>query len=398
MRRLAWALAAPFLAWWGVWLVAVTVGAAVLGRRRPGTVAAGEDRLDVVVPAHNEAANLPALLASLGRPGETPGLGRVIVIADHCSDDTAAAAAGLGAEVLSRDTGTRGKPAALRDGLAWYRATPTDAVGVAIIDADCRCSPGYATAMVAGLRRAPIVQSANLVGDGDGDAAADGVAVGVGLRNLLRPAGLDRLGIPVMLSGTGMAVRADHVDRLAFGDHLTEDLVLSRELLLAGTPVGFVSDATVNSDAPPDRAALTAQRERWEGGSLAAGAGVPRVFARLAARRDWRGLVSLIDGAAPPLAPTAAAWGGLTVLAGLARLVTGRRSVLAPFLLAGTFLFAYLAIGIGALRGVGGLLRVAGSVPGFVGWKLGVYRGMGRGKGEWTATPRAASNTPGGER
>ncbi|MFN8109905.1 MAG: hypothetical protein U0Y82_08665 [Thermoleophilia bacterium] len=118
MRRLAWTLAAPFLAWWGVWLAAVLAGLGAVRRAAGAVPPAANGTLDVIIPAHDEEANLPVLLTSLGLPEGAPGVGRVVVVADHCTDRTAEVAGGLGATVLRRDHGPRGKPAALRDAIA----------------------------------------------------------------------------------------------------------------------------------------------------------------------------------------------------------------------------------------------------------------------------------------
>jgi len=398
VRRAAWLLGAPFIAWWGTWLAASLAGLGALRRARGARPPATSGHVDVIIPAHDEERNLPVLLRSLGLPEGAPGLGRVLVIADHCTDGTARVARDLGARVLQRDGGPRGKPAALRDGLAHYATLTGRGAGLLFVDADCRCSPGLAAHVAEALRRAPVVQTANLVGDGDGDSAAGGVALGMFLRNLLRPAGLARLGVPVMLSGTGMAVRADHLDRMDFGDEQAEDLALSRRLLADGVRVGFVPAARVESDAPPDRAGLTAQRERWEGGSLRAMAGVPGVAIRLAARGDWRGLIALTDSSAPPLALAIAGWGALAGTSGAATLFGARRGVLVPPALAAGLLAAYLGVGATAAHGRSGVLRLAGQVPGFLMWKLGVYGRMagGRASGGWERTPREARVTTDG--
>lgn len=64
------------------------------------------DTLIVMIPCHNEADNLPAVLADL--PRNLPGVGRVavLVVDDHSTDDTVAIAKAHGAEhVLSLKTG-----------------------------------------------------------------------------------------------------------------------------------------------------------------------------------------------------------------------------------------------------------------------------------------------------
>ncbi|WP_427172541.1 glycosyltransferase [Arthrobacter sp. 92] len=52
----------------------------------------------VLIPAHNEAAQLAATLYSLGR--QTREASRVVVVADNCTDDTAAIGFACGAEVI----------------------------------------------------------------------------------------------------------------------------------------------------------------------------------------------------------------------------------------------------------------------------------------------------------
>ena len=60
---------------------------------------ADDVRLSVVVPAHNEAATLPATLAALARQ-DYPGRYEVVVVDNASTDDTAAVAARWGARVV----------------------------------------------------------------------------------------------------------------------------------------------------------------------------------------------------------------------------------------------------------------------------------------------------------
>src|SRR5579862_6072340 len=71
-------------------------------------------RFDVVVPAHDEAQGIAATVESLFAMDYPRELFRVLVVADNCTDDTAARARAAGAEVLVRDeTRLRGKGHAL---------------------------------------------------------------------------------------------------------------------------------------------------------------------------------------------------------------------------------------------------------------------------------------------
>src|SRR4051812_22881950 len=80
-------------------------------RREPAGWQANK-RLAVLIPAHNEQAVISATLAAL--MPTVPVGSRVIVVADNCTDATAASAREFGAEVVERqDASRRGKGFAL---------------------------------------------------------------------------------------------------------------------------------------------------------------------------------------------------------------------------------------------------------------------------------------------
>ncbi len=92
----------------------------------------------VVIPAYNEAENIPSVLAEM--PSTVGGL-RVqpIVIADGCTDSTEEAARGLGAVVIRRDL-RRGSGAAVR--LGYQAALEGGARVIVTLDADGQHDPG----------------------------------------------------------------------------------------------------------------------------------------------------------------------------------------------------------------------------------------------------------------
>lgn len=97
---------------------------------------------DVVVCAHNEAATIGRVLVAVV---SAPSAGRVIVVADSCTDDTVAIALQHGAEVL--DTTARNKGSAMAQGLDLV-----DTPLVAFVDADLS---GLTIGHVEGLLTAP---------------------------------------------------------------------------------------------------------------------------------------------------------------------------------------------------------------------------------------------------
>lgn len=116
----------------------------------------------VVIPAYNEAENLPAVLGQM--PEEVEGLSVMpIVIADGCTDETEAVAQRLGAAVIRRDL-RRGSGAAVRAG--FKAALKAGAEVVVTIDADGQHDPKEMRRLVEPLvaGRADMVQGSRILG------------------------------------------------------------------------------------------------------------------------------------------------------------------------------------------------------------------------------------------
>jgi glycosyltransferase involved in cell wall biosynthesis len=100
----------------------------------------------VVVPAHNEEELLPACLAALrAAAGSVRIPVRLLVVADACTDETAAVAAACGAEVIrirARNVGAA-RAAGLARLLRWTGGTDPAAVWLATTDADTVVPPGW---------------------------------------------------------------------------------------------------------------------------------------------------------------------------------------------------------------------------------------------------------------
>src|SRR5262249_1158907 len=152
----------------------------------------------VLVPAHNESIGLLPTLADI--KAQMRASDRVVVVADNCTDDTAAVAAAAGAEVVARnDPDRKGKGYALAWGLRHLGLHPPEIVSM--VDADCRLGV-TAVDRLAGacaMTRRP-VQALNLVISSDESPINSRVAeFAWRVKNWVRPCGLRALGLPCQL-------------------------------------------------------------------------------------------------------------------------------------------------------------------------------------------------------
>ena len=116
----------------------------------------------VVIPAFNEAENLPAVLGQM--PEEVHDLPVVpIVVADGCTDATEATARNYGANVIRRDL-RRGSGAAVR--LGYQAALDAGASIIVTLDADGQHDPKEMPGLVAPLlaHEADMVQGSRILG------------------------------------------------------------------------------------------------------------------------------------------------------------------------------------------------------------------------------------------
>jgi len=255
----------------------------------------------VVIPAHDEAQQIDGVVRGL--LPQLTGSDRLIVVADNCTDATADKARAAGAEVIERnDPEKRGKGYALDFAVRSLASAPPDAV--VFVDADCRVSPGSLSVLArsACAHERPM-QCLYLM------AAPESAPIGVrvaefafALKNLARPMGLDRLGLPCQLTGSGMAFPWHIISRanLATG-HLAEDMKLGLDLALAGTPARFEPRARVESDFPHSASGVRSQRSRWEEGHIALIGTALRQLPRILKNGNKAALALVLDTLVPPL-------------------------------------------------------------------------------------------------
>ena len=384
-------LALPLLV--AVAVLALQIASDALGPRRGaadrGVALASRRPLAVLVPAHNEEAGIAAALATV-LPQLMDG-DRLVVVADNCSDATAAAARAAGAEVVERTSDLRGKGYALAFGVDHLRANPPSAV--VIVDADCELAPGALEALMRCLAAThrPVQGLYLMLAPADAGLGRRLNEFAWRVRNWARPAGWHRLGLPCQLMGTGMAFSWEMLQdaRLANAS-IVEDMKLGIDLALRGSAPVFCDDALVTSRFPDSTAASGTQRTRWEHGhiEMILREGLPMLRTALA-RRDVPLLGMALDLAVPPLALLAGLLGLDWLLSLAGRLLGGSGLPLAlTSILLGLFfvsiLLAWAARGRHLVR-----LSELLVVPWYILAKVPIYlRFIVRRQKDWVRTDR----------
>jgi cellulose synthase/poly-beta-1,6-N-acetylglucosamine synthase-like glycosyltransferase len=224
-------------------------------------------RFAAVIPAHNEQLLIRDVIQSIRQADYPQGSIDIFVVADNCTDDTAALAREVGARVEERhDLENRGKGQALQ----WLfdRLDLNDANAIAIIDADNRVHRDFFRAMNRELGRgARCLQGfCGIVNPSESALTRLMTVTGV-MKNLLFKAGKSSLGLSVVLTGTGMAFSRDVMQQHGWqATSIGEDLEQTFNLLEGGECIEFVADARVDAQEASSLRQGYSQRQRWASG------------------------------------------------------------------------------------------------------------------------------------
>ena len=257
----------------------------------------------ILMPAHNEAGVIGKTISSLLQ--QSVPADSILIVADNCTDATAKIAMELGVTVLDRvDDAKRGKGYALDYGINYLKENVQPDV-VIILDADCEVDANSLSLLEADcLKKKCPVQALYLMRHSASVSLKQRVAGFAWLvKNKVRPIAVNKLGLSVTLTGTGMAfpwhVIADV--NVAHGN-IVEDMQLGIDCTLNGFAPVFCEEAVVYSDFPEQVEAEKTQRTRWEHGHLATIIQqVPKLVKEAIIRRDWRLLGLALDIGVPPL-------------------------------------------------------------------------------------------------
>lgn len=343
----------------------------------------------VLLPAHNEASGIRATLDTI-QPQLTPR-DRLVVVADNCTDDTAAICRSLGATVIERhNLEQRGKGYALAYGVKFLEANPPETV--VLLDADCNVHPGMidSIARLSYQSNRP-VQCANLLYAPSKPSAKDRIsAFAFTVKNLVRPQGLSQFGLPCLLS-TGVAFPWWVLRHAPLASsNIAEDMQMAVDLAIAGHPALFCSSAQMTGMLPKQKGAAKTQRTRWEHGHIQTLlTQVPRLLKAAMQQRRWDLLSIALDLSIPPLSLLVLLWAGMFALSLIVGMLTG--SLMLPLLngIGGVLLLSSILLAWARFARAIVPLKMLLLIPFYVLWKIPVYFAfLVRPQKEWIRTMR----------
>jgi cellulose synthase/poly-beta-1,6-N-acetylglucosamine synthase-like glycosyltransferase len=352
-------------------------------------------RFAILVPAHNEEALIGRLLASLNALDYPRDRYTVCVVADNCTDTTAAIAREHGARVYERfDDTQRAKGFALRWLLQQLRSAAEQYDAYIVVDADSVLAANFLRAMDARLEHgAQVVQAYySVLNPGDSAVAALRYAA-LAAVHYLRPSGRSALGLSTGLKGNGMCFAAGVLEQFTWNWFtLAEDVEFHLALVEHGIRSEFAPETWVKGDMPTTLSQARTQNARWERGRLQLiRAHVPRLLWQGVRHRRWLQLDAAAEQLIPPLSvPFAVAFSALAASLLIAE----------PFLAAAAAAClvgyaAYLLIALVLVRAPLRIYLSLGMAPVYIAWKLGLYARaiLGERDSGWVRTARTPTGT-----
>jgi cellulose synthase/poly-beta-1,6-N-acetylglucosamine synthase-like glycosyltransferase len=368
---------------------------ALFSQRIAAPAAQGMPRLffDVIVPAHNEEVGISATVASLLQIDYPRNLFRVVVVADNCTDQTAARAEEAGATVLTRTAPAhRGKGYVLTYAFE-HSLQDGRADAVSVVDADTVVSPNLLRAFAARIERgAEAVQVDYAVQNPDASWRTRLLRIAFGSVHVLRSLARERLGLSNGLRGNGMCFTAPLLRAVPHrAVSLVEDLEYGIDLGEAGHRVRYAPEAHVYGEMVSSATSARAQRQRWERGrrklALLRGPSLLR-------RAIWERDKLLLDLAIDLLVPTLSSLVIVSILGAVASSLVAARTA-APSISLIIWVISLLFLAFYVLRGwvlsstgARGLLDLMWA-PAYMAWKLTLlFSSSHYKKDEWLRTTR----------
>jgi cellulose synthase/poly-beta-1,6-N-acetylglucosamine synthase-like glycosyltransferase len=375
---------AIYLLAWSVYLLAIPV----LSRLRTLDKSSQRDpsrtrtpHISVVIPAHDMEHCIERCIKSLLGSRYRGQRVEVYIVADHCSDQTAAVARAAGAEVLIRDEEPAGKTFALDWAFRQLKNRGVSSDLYVIVDATAYVADDFLSSLAERWSYGENVIMAHTLTDPTNQKwFARCLGLTLAHRNL-QDAARERLSLSALVCGRGMAFGREYIEkhgwRLALpsesvaGTHPTEDFRHGVRLAEHGYRVAFAHNAHVHTPLRQSLGAATRQNVRWERGRIGNAYTHARELLSQAIReRQLRKLIAAIDAIQPPAAVVIGLSGGLALLAVLFTDTSSMLFVtLLPFLL--VFIYSMLVIRQGQQEGI--KLTALLWAPIYIGWRVSAF-------------------------
>jgi cellulose synthase/poly-beta-1,6-N-acetylglucosamine synthase-like glycosyltransferase len=354
-----------------LYLLVLTVAAVLASNTAP--TGRGRRRFAVLVPAHNEEALIGRLLEAVCATHYPAELVDTYVVADNCTDATAAVARQHGARVYERqDAHHQGKGHALEWLLDHVRRSGAPYDAFVIFDADSVMSANFFSSMDARLERGSQAVQAyySVLNTTESPVAALRFAA-LAAVHYLRPLGRAALGLSCGLKGNGMCFAATLIDRFDWHWYtLAEDVEFHLVLVAQGVRVDFAPEAVVLADMPVTLTQAASQNQRWERGRLQLlryhAPGLLRDGLRLASPLR---LDAVAEQCIPPLS--------VPVALGLALLIASVAGQAYPAAILATLglslQLAYVLAALTLVHAPWSAYLALAHAPTYVAWKVGLY-------------------------
>lgn len=351
-----------------------------------------ETRFAIIIPAHNEELLLERLLLSIYKQDYPRSLYKTIVVADNCSDNTAAIGRKHGAQVLERtDDQHRGKGYAIKYALEQINMKELDAAF--IIDADSALGTDLLRQLDRSLRNgAHIIQCFNGLANPDQSWFTRLLDVSRTIGNEILMPAKEKLGLSSNLMGNGMCFTSGVLSKYGW-DAFTvgEDWEFYAKLVQAGETVSFANKARVYHQESSSLKQASTQRMRWSSGRFA-------VIWKYGFRVFFRGLkemnVKKMDASLPLLFPNPSLGMNMTAVCFILSIVvfaaTGNYFYLLWFLSLILLQVTLFLAGIMYTRNKFKNFLSLFAAPLFLIWKMGIdfLSALGFGRKEWVRTQR----------
>ena len=224
-----------------------------------------------IIPAHNEEAVVGNLIESLKNQTYNKELYDIYVIADNCTDNTARIARDAGAIVYERfDETKKTKGYALDWFLQQKIEENADYDALFIFDADNIVDKDFIKNMNKHLCQGEdVVQGYRDIKNPTDNWITSGYALFYWTMHRFYHLARYNLGLSALLNGTGFMVRFDVIKPEGWNtETLTEDIEFSLKRIIAGSKVGWATDAIVYDEQPTGFKQSWSQRSRWTVGHI----------------------------------------------------------------------------------------------------------------------------------